>query len=196
MTLDEELEQQFRAKVKIHVGERYAIDFDPKMVVLKQKVDEVINSSKNAVLFGFTGTGKTMAMIYLMWRSFYQYEMKRALMVKTKDDGWIPRYTIGWYHWMKLSRLMLAQYDAGIFSYKAKNLFIDDFAFTVSAWKIPAVDYWFEQVYAKKVNVYMTTNLTLDEFKESDDYRRVLSRIGQNCVFLDFGRKDKRLTKS
>ena len=186
------LKQLFVEKMKRRVGEKYIAKFEENKVVHRESIVGISKDSKNSLFLGYTGTGKTMALIYLARLRFLEYELDRAEKLKEQKDCWLPHYNIGWFHNVELCRLIQSQAQAGGVYWPEKEIYIDDFGVSIMApWEMGSLDYFFEMLYRKDVRIYMTTNLTTEELKQ-DQYRRIMSRITENCTILSFGQEDLR----
>ena len=186
------IKRSFIEKIEKRVGEKYSTIFDEKKVILRETIEDVAKSSKNALFLGYTGTGKTMSMIYLAWLRYQAFEMERAKNLKEEDDCWLPHYRIHWYHCVEMCKFIKEYASNGAVFSPRDEIYIDDFGiFTMAPWEQADLEYFFEVLYRNSVRVYLTTNLTEAELKE-DKYRRILSRITQNCKIVNFGQEDLR----
>ena len=147
LELDDELKEQFKKQIKKYVGDKYATLFEEKRVVSRQKITEVSKTSKNTLFLGYTGTGKTMAMIYLAWQKFYNYEINRGKMLSTQKDCWLPHYKLKWFHSVELCRMIQTQAKNNYTDYPYPEIFIDDFGlFSIKPWEQSDFEYWFEML--------------------------------------------------
>ena len=190
-----DFEKDLNATLKDLFGSRYLSRYKESEVAKREQIDKQLNilftQDKGFILSGDVGVGKTMALIYI-YRQIIKYLSKEARETQDAYLYQLNRYSSK-IQFFFAPELFSKLHIGGKISI-SQYILIDDLGREYSEpFALERFECLIEDVYRNKnVNLIITTNLNLSQFKNRNGWLRIVDRLREICSWVDIKGKSRR----
>lgn len=176
-------------------GSRYLSRYKESEVAKREQIDRQLNilftQDKGFVLSGDVGVGKTMSLIYI-YREIIKYLSKEARETQDVYLYQLNRYS-GKIQFFFAPELFSKLHTGNKISI-SQYILIDDLGREYSEpFALERFECLIEDIYRNKnVNLIITTNLNLSQFKDRNGWLRIVDRLREICSWIDIEGKSRR----